>query len=104
VELWRSSLDLIEARHPGTLFLTHFGPSSPPGPHLVELRDHLDLVARLVQESLLRDEDDQAREEWFADRVRGELRRMSESEARGYEVAARFDLSWRGLARYFRKR
>ena len=31
-------------------------------------------------------------------------RRMSEEEARAYEVAARFDLNWRGLARYWRKK
>jgi hypothetical protein len=29
---------------------------------------------------------------------------MSESEAQAYEVAGRFDLNWRGLARYWRKR
>jgi glyoxylase-like metal-dependent hydrolase (beta-lactamase superfamily II) len=103
LELWRASLDRIESRRPDTLFLTHFGPASPTGPHLTELREHLALAARLVEESLAREEDDTARETWFAEQVRRELRRMSDSEQRSYEVAARFDLSWRGLARYFRK-
>jgi len=31
-------------------------------------------------------------------------RRMTESEAQAYEIAGRFDLNWRGLARYWRKR
>jgi len=29
---------------------------------------------------------------------------MSESDAQAYEVAGRLDLSWRGLARYWRKK
>ena len=29
---------------------------------------------------------------------------MSEADAQAYEIAGRFDLSWRGLARYWRKR
>ena len=45
------------------------------------------------------------REAWFADELRVELRRrMSESDAQAYEVAGPFDLSWRGLARYWRKK
>lgn len=103
LEAWEGSLRTIEAWRPDTLFLTHFGPSAPVVPHLTEFREHLDLAARLVQQSLARDEDDSAREAWFAEQVRRELRRMSEADARSYEVAARFDLSWRGLARYFRK-
>jgi glyoxylase-like metal-dependent hydrolase (beta-lactamase superfamily II) len=102
LELWRDSLRAIDAWRPDTLFLTHFGPSSPPGPHLTELEDHLARAASLVEQSLARDESDQAREVWFADQVRRDLQRMSEADARSYEVAARFDLSWRGLARYFR--
>jgi glyoxylase-like metal-dependent hydrolase (beta-lactamase superfamily II) len=104
LELWLHSLRTIEARRPETLFLTHFGPSAPPGPHLTELRDHLERAARLVEASLKREGSDADREAWFADRVRSELGRMSEADARSYEVAARFDLSWRGLARYFRKK
>jgi glyoxylase-like metal-dependent hydrolase (beta-lactamase superfamily II) len=103
LELWRRSLETVEAWGPDTLFLTHFGPSSPSRPHLTELRDHLDLAARLVRESLTRSEDDAAREAWFADQIRRRLGRMSDADAQGYEIAARFDLSWRGLARYFRR-
>jgi glyoxylase-like metal-dependent hydrolase (beta-lactamase superfamily II) len=103
LELWRASIDTFERWQPGTLFLTHFGPSSPTGAHLSELRDHLELIGRLAQQSLARDSDDEGREAWFADQVRRELRAMPEADARGIELAARFDLSWRGLARYYRK-
>jgi hypothetical protein len=63
------------------------------------------LTARLVKESLAREGEDSDREAWFTEQISRELRRrLSEADARSYEVAARFDLNWRGLARYFRKR
>jgi glyoxylase-like metal-dependent hydrolase (beta-lactamase superfamily II) len=104
LELWRASLDTLEAWRPETLFLTHFGPSSPTGVHVTALRDHLEQAARLVQQSLARDEDDAAKEVWFGEQVRHLLRQMGAADVGSYEVAARFDLSWRGLARYLRKR
>jgi hypothetical protein len=62
-------------------------------------------VAELAKASLSRDESDEARERWFSEQVRQELRRRtSQADAQAYEVAARFDLNWRGLARYFRKK
>jgi glyoxylase-like metal-dependent hydrolase (beta-lactamase superfamily II) len=104
-ESWHASLDTIEAWRPGTLFLTHFGPASPPGPHIAEFRDHLAFALELVEASLRRDESDESRETWFTDQVRLEIRRrLAEADAQGYEVAGRFDLNWRGLARYLRKR
>jgi glyoxylase-like metal-dependent hydrolase (beta-lactamase superfamily II) len=104
LELWSESLRTIETWRPDTLFLTHFGPSSPPGAHLSELRENLQLAARLVEQTLARDESDQAREARFTEEVRRMLGRMRSADAEAYEVAARFDLSWRGLARYFRTR
>ena len=45
------------------------------------------------------------REVWFSEELRKELRRrLGDAEGRSYEVAGRLDLSWRGLARYWRKR
>ncbi len=104
LELWRESLVRLEQWRPDTLFLTHFGPAAPVGPHLTAMRDHLDLVAGLAKTSLARDGSDAEREAWFVEEIRRELRRrMPESEVHAYEVAGRFDLSWRGLARYWRK-
>jgi glyoxylase-like metal-dependent hydrolase (beta-lactamase superfamily II) len=105
LDAWESSLKKIEAWGPDTLFLTHFGPYGPSAPHLGELRDHLDLAARLVRASLARAASDEAREAWFVDELRRELhRRVGDAETRLYELAGRFDLTWLGLARYWRKR
>jgi glyoxylase-like metal-dependent hydrolase (beta-lactamase superfamily II) len=105
LELWRDSIARIGRWGADTLFLTHFGPHSPPATHLAELADHLEWATALVQASLAQEGTDDEREAWFADEVRRELQRhASDAEARAYEVAGRFDLSWRGLARNWRKR
>jgi hypothetical protein len=105
LELWRASLARLGEWGPDTLFLTHFGPSSPVAPHLSEMVDHLARCSDLARASLARDEPDERREAWFVAEVRREIRqRVSEADAQAYEVAGRFDLSWRGLARYWRKR
>jgi glyoxylase-like metal-dependent hydrolase (beta-lactamase superfamily II) len=101
---WRDSLSRIERWRPDTLFVTHFGPHAPTAAHLTEMADHLDVVAGLARTSLERFDDDAAREGWFIEQVRRLLRRrMPEADARAYEVAGRFDLNFRGLARYWTK-
>ena len=105
LEIWRDSFRRIAEWRPDTIFVTHFGPHAPVGAHLTEMVSNLELTAGLVKASLARAGTDEDREDWFADELRRELRRrMSESEARAYEVAGRFDLNWRGLARYWRKK
>ena len=105
LEAWTVSLDRIERWRPDTLLLTHFGPSSPVGAHVSALRDHIVLASDLVKKSLLRDGEDSDREQWYADQLRMELtRRMNVADAHAYEIAGRFDLNWRGLARYWRKK
>jgi glyoxylase-like metal-dependent hydrolase (beta-lactamase superfamily II) len=105
LELWAGSLDTIERWRPATLFLTHFGPSSPVAVHVSDLRSNLEQAANWAREALARPGEELAREAWFVERVRRDLRtRVSEADANVYEVAGRFDLSWRGLARYLRKR
>jgi len=105
LEIWDASLGRIEAWHPRTMMLTHYGPAAACGPHIAEVRDHLAFTADLVRASLARDEDDESREAWFTEQLRLELRRrLGEGEVHAYEVAGPFDLNWRGLARYFRKR
>lgn len=104
LELWRDSLTRIAAWRPETLFVTHFGPHTPYGPHITELIDRLEHAVNLVRTSLAREGTDEAREAWFADELRRELRRrVGEEDARAFEIAGRFDLNWRGLARYLRK-
>jgi glyoxylase-like metal-dependent hydrolase (beta-lactamase superfamily II) len=105
LEAWADSVDRIGRWRPQTLFITHFGPHAPAGAHLTDFADNLRLTGGLVKASLAREASDEAREAWFADEIRRELRRrMNESDAHAYEVAGRFDLSWRGLARYWRKK
>ena len=105
LEAWQVSLDRIGRWRADTLLLTHFGPSSPAPGHLSALRDHIGLVAGLVQQSLAREGTDDDREKWYADELRLLLtRRMNVADAHAYEVAGRFDLNWRGLARYWRKK
>jgi glyoxylase-like metal-dependent hydrolase (beta-lactamase superfamily II) len=104
LESWRHSLDCLAGWRAETLFVTHFGPHAPAGAHLTEMADHLQLVATLVRASLARPGDDAEREAWFTDEVRRELRqRLSNAAAQAYETAGRFDLNWKGLARYWRK-
>jgi glyoxylase-like metal-dependent hydrolase (beta-lactamase superfamily II) len=105
IDQWHESLTRIGEWQADTLFLTHFGPWSPTAPHLTEFADQLERASALVRASLARDEPDAAREAWFAEEVRRELRRrVGDADERAYEVAGRFDLNWRGLARYWRKR
>jgi len=105
LELWRSSLDRIGRWHPETLFITHFGPHTPSAPHVSELAEHLEWTSSIVQRLLAREESDEDRKARFTGEIRRELRRRtSEADAQAYEVAGRFDLSWLGLARYWRKR
>jgi len=105
LEAWDESLRTIEGWRAETLFLTHFGPYGAASALIAELRDHLALAADLVKTSLARDEPDEQREQWFSEELRRELRRrLADAEGRSYEIAGRLDLSWRGLARYWRKK
>jgi glyoxylase-like metal-dependent hydrolase (beta-lactamase superfamily II) len=105
IEQWHASLEKIEAWRPDTLFLTHFGPSASTGTHLAEFRANLALASNLAKASLSRDGSDEDREAWFVDQFRQLLiRTLGQSETSAYETANRLDLSWRGLARYWRQR
>lgn len=105
IEAWSSSVAQIERWHPDALFMTHFGLSDSVVHHLQTLLERLDQVGRLARASLEVEGDDAARAAWFAQQVRLELwRHMPETESSLYELAAPIELSWQGLARYWRKR
>ena len=105
LDAWRDSIARIGAWRADTLFLTHFGPHRPAATHLSELVENLELTSSLARTSIAREGTDADREAWFADEWRRVLRRrMSSDAAHAYETAGRFDLNWRGLARYWRKR
>jgi glyoxylase-like metal-dependent hydrolase (beta-lactamase superfamily II) len=105
LELWRASVRRIERWLPSSLFITHFGPVNDVRTHLARLLDHLDVVGGLVRASLDWPGSDEERSVAFAGELRRELRRkMPERQVAAYETAAQFDLLWRGLARYWRKK
>jgi hypothetical protein len=61
--------------------------------------------SRRVRASMSRPGTDDERAEAFTNEIVEDLRtQMSASEAEGYAKAARFDFSWSGLMRYWRKR
>jgi glyoxylase-like metal-dependent hydrolase (beta-lactamase superfamily II) len=106
VEAWTASAARIEAWSPGTLFLTHFGPSPrPAAAHLQTLLENLQTMSGIARATLTEEGTDEERRMRFAERVRNELRRqMTESQLASYGVAAPFEMLWLGLARYWRKR
>jgi len=105
LEVWRESPSRIGRWHADTLFITHFGPHTPSDAHLAETADRLEWVSGLAKTSLAVDGTDEDRETWFANEIRRDLRRRAgDADAKAYEIAGRFDLNWRGLARYWRKK
>ena len=105
LEAWRTSTDLILGWHPDVLFLTHFGPQSSPRVHVQDLWTRIEDWSRRVQALLAKPGTDEEHARAFTDAVTDELvRSTNRDEARAYASAARFDFSWSGLARYWRKR
>jgi glyoxylase-like metal-dependent hydrolase (beta-lactamase superfamily II) len=105
LEAWRASAERILAWEPDVLFLTHFGPQASPRTHMADLWARLDDWSRRVRAGLDRPGTDAARARAFMDEITRELQRStSREEAQAYADAGRFDYSWMGLARYWRKR
>lgn len=105
LEAWRATTGRILAWHPDQLFLTHFGPQPAPRVHFHDLWTRMDDWSRRVQALLDRPGTDDERAQLFTDDVMDDLARStSRDEALAYARAGRFDFSWAGLARYWRKR
>lgn len=102
LEAWRASLATVGRWDADTLFITHFGPSAPAAMHLAEFADTLETTAAFVKTLLAKEGTEEEHEAWFRDEMRRRMRHGSDADA--YDVAARLDLSWKGLARYWRKR
>jgi hypothetical protein len=98
-------LNAIDAWHPVSLFLTHFGSVSPARAHLARFRTTLTRQAEMVRQALQSGGSEEANMRGFVERLRAEARQaLPEQEARATELAAPFDQLWHGLARYWRKR
>ena len=105
LDIWRESTRTILGWHPEQLFLTHFGPFRDAGNHFAKLWERMEDWSRRVRASLDRPGSDEERAASFTNEIIEDLRtQMSADEAEGYAKAARFDFSWNGLARYWRKR
>jgi glyoxylase-like metal-dependent hydrolase (beta-lactamase superfamily II) len=104
LEAWRVSTRRILAWHPDVLFLTHFGPHHSPQGHFDDMWNRLDDWSTRIRAQLRQPGDDEARARAFTDEVMRDLTRAtSRQEAEAYAHAARFDFSWAGLARYWKK-
>jgi glyoxylase-like metal-dependent hydrolase (beta-lactamase superfamily II) len=105
VELWKQTADRIEAWGPQTMFLTHFGPSGDVRNHLQSLVENLTSAAEWVRRSLLGPGTDDEKAGRYADYLASELNRhLSEDQIPPHRVGAPFEVSWQGLARYWRKK
>jgi glyoxylase-like metal-dependent hydrolase (beta-lactamase superfamily II) len=105
LEAWRASTERILAWHPEVLFLTHFGPQASPRGHFSDFWSRLDEWNRYVRGQLQQPGEDADKARAFSDEVSATITRLaSRQEAESYARAGRFDFSWNGLARYWRKR
>ena len=105
LEAWRASTERILAWDPQTLFLTHFGPFASPRVHMNDLWMRLDAWSSRTRGLLASPGTDAEHAATFAAEVFDDITRAtSRAEAQAYADAGRFDFSWTGLARYWRKR
>ena len=105
LEAWRNSTDRILSWNPDLLFLTHFGPQRSPRVHFGDMWTRMEEWSRRVRASLDRPGTDEERAERFTMEVMDDLARAtSRQEAEAYVKAGRFDFSWTGLARYWRRK
>ena len=105
VELWTQTAARIDAWDPQTMFLTHFGPTGNVRPHLQSLVENLRSSAEWVRASLLEPGSDDERARSYAEYVDRELKRhLTDEQILPHLVGAPFEVSWLGLARYWRKK
>lgn len=105
LEIWETSMEAILSRRPARLFLTHFGFSEDVAGHIAEHRERLHRWAALAGEIVRSGKDEAAAVSAFVESARGEVEQnLSSEEAAHYIFSGGLDLSWRGLARSWRKR
>ncbi len=100
-----ASIERILEWSPAQLVVTHFGPATDIEQHVRQLQHRLDDWSTQVRESLLEPGDDAERARRFGARVLEGLRgAVSDEEVEAIALGAPPDLSWYGLARYWRKK
>ena len=104
LEIWETSLAAITARRPERLFLTHFGFSEDVAGHISEFRERLHRWATLVAELVRSGQEEPAALAAFITTTRNEIEKsLPDEEAAHYVFNGGLELSWLGLARYWRK-
>ena len=105
VEQWKATAERIARWGPSSMFLTHFGPSPDVTSHLRTLVDNLAASSEWVRQSLREPGTDAERARRYAKYVEDDLRRhLAEGDIDPHRVGAPFEVSWQGLARYWRKK
>jgi glyoxylase-like metal-dependent hydrolase (beta-lactamase superfamily II) len=104
VEAWKSSIDLVAARQPSWLGLTHFGAVDQPVPHLERMKVRLQEQAQLVRSLLERLGDSDEAAAAFVDETNRLTRESCDPEtAAVFEQGAPRMQLWSGLRRYWQK-
>jgi len=102
-DLIQASVERILEWQPERLFLTHFGLATDVNGHAARHAKKLSDWSQQVRQSLQETDSDQVLAGRFSEWVRADLRdSMDEESVLAYEQGAATDLSWSGLARYWR--
>ncbi len=104
LEAWQISLDTLVALQPRLLLLPHFGPLGAPAEQIDPFRKRLLTWAEIVRQGLeqnLPEAEQIARLQALAMK---ELGPEQANLAENYQQVISIELSWHGLARYWRKR
>jgi glyoxylase-like metal-dependent hydrolase (beta-lactamase superfamily II) len=104
VDAWQSSIDLVAARRPARLALTHFGMVENPPPHLAQMKVQLELQAALAHDMLKRHGDTPAAGVAFVEEINRWTREGAGVTADVFEVGAPVEQLWLGLRRYWQRR
>jgi glyoxylase-like metal-dependent hydrolase (beta-lactamase superfamily II) len=105
VEAWERSIDLVLARSPARLALTHFGWVDDPPGHMARTKAQLHEQALLVRRLLDEHGDTEQAMQVFIEEVKGRTRGATDAEtAAVFEVGAPVEQLWLGLRRYWHKR
>src|SRR5215472_1858593 len=105
LQVWDKSFEVILARKPKRLFLTHFGFSENPSAHIAEFRERLHRWLAITEKIVQTANGDSAAMEAFMSTMRdGIAEHLPAQEVEHYIFSANLNLSFLGLARHLRKR
>ena len=104
VEAWHRSIEMVAARRPARLALTHFGMVDDPQSHLARMKQGLDEQAQLVRDLLDEHGDtDEAVAAFVAETDRRTREAVGDEVAAMFEVGSPVEQRWLGLRRYWQK-